>query len=575
MASTIRAPRKGNPYPPCLPGSAHVVDTVTPTLRRGLDEASGAAPADESAGLRFYAAMALFVAAHVALDWFSYIEPLYGLNITPWNPDPALGLVMWLCYGRRVALPWFAGLVCAEWLVRGLPGGLPVSLLLSAWLTVGYGAIGEVLRRRFSDARLVNKRRRLALWLGIAIPGLAVNAVVYMALLCATGLLPGEALSAAILRYAAGDVVGMVVAMPLLWMLAMADLRKALVAVLLRRETAVYTALCVLLMLGVFSGVLSNGQFRHYYFLFLPLIWAATRHGMPGTALISFLLQTGLICAARWGTAIDVPFAELQLLVAAFALVGVFIAINVENQRQAAEDLRHSLRLAAAGEMAGALAHELNQPVTALAAYGKACEHLLEKGGKQELLTETMRKMVNEAGRAADVVRRLREFFRTGAMHFESIPAGAVVEAVARQFEDRCRLGGVRLDVAPVPPVLLRADRLQIELVLRNLIANAIDSVCASAQAERRVAVVCTALEGARLSVSVEDNGAGVSPEMAARLFEPFVSSKSSGLGLGLVLSRAIVEAHGGTLWTEPGRRGVFRFVLPLAESPNLDGARA
>jgi two-component system sensor kinase FixL len=556
-----------------------VVDTVTPSLRRDPGSASalagpiGAAPLTDAAGPRFYMAMVLFVVCHVALDWFSYIDPLYGLNITPWNPDPALGLVLWLTYGRRVALPWFVALVAAEWLVRGMPGGLTATLLLSAWLTLAYGVVAEMLRRRFSDTRLVNKRRRLGVWMGIAIPGLTANALIYLTLLVAAGLLPAAALPAAAFRFAVGDIVGMVVSMPLLWMLAVPELRSGLLGILWRRETAAYVCLCGLMVWGVFFGPLGVGQFRHFYLLFLPVIWAATRHGMPGTALITFLLQIGIICAARWSTIVDVPFTELQLLGAAFALVGLFIAISVDDQRQAADELRQSLRLAAAGEMAGALAHELNQPVTALAAYGKACEHLLERGGNEALLQDTMRKMVHEAGRAADVVRRLREFFRTGAMHFESIPAAGVVQAVVRQFEDRCRHGGIRLEVAPVPAVLLRADRLQIELVLRNLIANAIDSVSASAQTDRSVAVICTALEGARLAVSVEDNGAGISAAMAARLFEPFVSSKSSGLGLGLVLSRAIVEAHGGTLWTEPGRRGVFRFVLPLAESAEPAGA--
>jgi two-component system sensor kinase FixL len=103
--------------------------------------------------------------------------------------------------------------------------------------------------------------------------------------------------------------------------------------------------------------------------------------------------------------------------------------------------------------------------------------------------------------------------------------------------------------------------------VLRNLLANAFDSVLARPPGQRRIGLSVEPLGGGRLQLSVEDSGAGVSSALAARLFEPFVSSKSSGLGLGLVLSRTIVEAHGGSLWAEVGEHGVFRFVLPLAEA--------
>src|SRR5450830_955064 len=93
-----------------------------------------------------------FVGLYLLFDWATYIDPLYGLNITPWNPDPALGLVCWLVYGWRSALPWFIALVLGEILVRGMPAGLVLTLLLSVWLTLGYGLIGVVLKRTFGTS---------------------------------------------------------------------------------------------------------------------------------------------------------------------------------------------------------------------------------------------------------------------------------------------------------------------------------------------------------------------------------------------------------------------------------------
>jgi len=259
------------------------------------------------------------------------------------------------------------------------------------------------------------------------------------------------------------------------------------------------------------------------------------------------------------------------------ALVGFFIGIAVDERRQAADDLKHTLRLAAAGEMAAALAHELNQPLTALAAYGKACEHLLAHGDTGELLQGAIARMVVESGRAAEVVRRLRDFFRTGAMRLEALDARVLVSTVSQQFVDALREHGVELAVdvdayaAATASPTLYADRLQIELVLRNLLANALDAVKGRPAGARRIRIVIAPLDGARLQLSVEDSGEGVSAALAVRLFEPFVSSKGSGMGLGLVLSRAIAEAHGGSLRADVATHGMFRLILP-AMAPGAHG---
>lgn len=515
--------------------------------------------------------LTVFVALYVWLDWFSYIEPLFRLNITPWNPNPALGLVIWLRFGRRAALPWFIALVLAEWWVRDLPTGLWLTLLLSTQLLIGYALIGVVLRRAFAEAEMPDNRQRLFSWLGIVITGLGLNGALYIGVLWLTGFIPAGPLTVAMVRFIIGDIVGVVVSMPLIWMLASHQGRAMLAKVLRSPETAAYLLLSGFLAWGVFNGAIGSGEYRHFYFLFLPIIWAAVRHGLAGTGLVAFTLQFGIILGVRTGKIVGIPFAELQLLGAALALVGFFIGAVVDEQRQMAEGLKQSLRLAAAGEMAAALAHELNQPMTALAAYGRACEHLLARGDTGPLLRDTIVKMVRESGRAAEVVRRLREFFRTGAMHLETSSVAAIVGTVTGQFEAQCAAHQVALLVVNEAGLEVRADRLQIELVVRNLVANAFDAVLTRAGGGGRIEVSTASLKGGRLRIAVQDNGPGVSNAVAARLFEPFVSGKSSGLGLGLVLSRAIVEAHGGHLWAQVGDKGLFSFILPLAQ-PGVPG---
>jgi signal transduction histidine kinase len=506
-----------------------------------------------------------FVAAYVLLDWVSFVYPLYGLNITPWNPAPALGLVYWLRHGRAALLPWFCSLLIGEALVRGWPLDLPLTVTISVCLTLGYALIGEQLRRRFVGGVALSDRSRLFAWLVTVLIGTLLNSLVYVSLLSFTGSLPEGAWTEGLVRFWIGDCVGIIVTMPLLWMLADPHDRQALGSLLMSWDTFGYITLAVAMLWATF-GLGMGSSFQHFYFLFLPIVWAAARQGLAGAAFVACALQFGVIIVVQWLNLVTVEVYELQMLGAVLALVGFFIGVVVDEQRQAVEELKHTLRLAAAGEMASALAHELNQPMTALTAYGEVCECLLARGETGNTLKDAIRRMVAESARAADVVRRLRDFFRTGATRLEATDIGALLEAAAAPFVERARGQGVDLRIGPVPAVSVLVDRLQLEVVLRNLLSNAFEAVAEQPAQGRRVHLTALLEPGGAIRLTVEDSGPGISPTTAGRLFEPFVSTKSSGLGLGLAISRAIVEAHGGSLWTEVGGRGLFRFTLPLQE---------
>jgi signal transduction histidine kinase len=360
-------------------------------------------------------------------------------------------------------------------------------------------------------------------------------------------------------------MVGVVVSMPLLWKLADPQDRLRLREAAWKPETLGYLALAIFVLWAVF-GYIMTSEFKHFYFLFLPLIWAASRQGVHGAALVVFVLQLAIVTLVRANSANNITVSELQMLDAVLALVGFFIGIVVDERRQVAEELKQTLRLASAGEMAAALAHELNQPMTALAVYGKACEHLLARGEAGELLKNAIGQMINESARAADVVRRLRDFFRTGAMQLEMVEAEALQAGIVQQFRPQFVEHGVQFSVAEAPALSAQVDRLQIELVLRNLLANALDAVRMQTGGERSIRLTAENV-GGKLRFTVEDSGSGLTRDAAQRLFEPFVSTKASGMGLGLVLSRSIVEAHGGTLWAEVAAHGVFRFILPALDS--------
>jgi two-component system sensor kinase FixL len=219
--------------------------------------------------------------------------------------------------------------------------------------------------------------------------------------------------------------------------------------------------------------------------------------------------------------------------------------------------------------MASALAHELNQPLTAIMNYVQACRRLLGAGDgvALERLQETMDKAIMQAGRAGQIIHRMRQFVQKGetARQVESINK-LIEEASALALVGAKESGIlVRLELSPdLPPVL--ADRIQIQQVVLNLIRNAIEAM---ASADRRELTVRTYEASDRMAeVAVADTGPGLDEAVTKQLFQPFVTTKPMGMGLGLSISRSIIDAHGGRLWAMPADAGgvTFHFILPVTE---------
>lgn len=229
--------------------------------------------------------------------------------------------------------------------------------------------------------------------------------------------------------------------------------------------------------------------------------------------------------------------------------------------------LAHASRLTLAGEMASALAHELNQPLTAIAAYARGCLRLM-RNSDSEVLKEGIGEVVQQAERAADVIARLRDFVRTGALQRTVVDVGELAGcalALVRRDAEQNRIA-LRADVPPgLPPVLI--DRIHIEQVILNLVRNAMDATLLSASTRRTVTLRARATHGQAVEITIADSGPGVPDDVAGRLFHPFVTTKPGGMGLGLSISHSVVEAHGGQLRLVSNSRAgaVFGFDLPVA----------
>lgn len=508
---------------------------------------------------------AFLVTGYVALDWASYIHPLHGLNITPWNPAPALGVVFLMRFGKRAILPIVAAIILAETWVRGLPVDFSITLGLAVLLSFGYWAVAAVLRKFITDGELFKNQMNLFIWAGVIAAGTLLNSGIFVFTLALAGYVPAGGVEQAIFQYWVGDCAGVLITMPFLLMIMDERGRDQLRKLVLRRDFLLdlfIVAFCIWIEFGLGAAA----EFKYFYVLLLPVAWAGSRQGLPGAVVVAMLVQLGIIAAVHWEDLATVTVIEVQTLAAVIAFFGFFIGVVIDEKQRISAELRQTLRLAAAGEMAGALAHELNQPLTALSTYGSACELLLKNGETGPRLYDAVQSMVRESFRASEVLRRLRDFFRTGATQLEVLELGKILATASGLFESRAARDSVKLLIGSVPPVRVLGDRLQLEVVLRNLIANAFDAVAERPPGERAVEISVVREGGSLVCISIEDNGPGFDEARLDKVFEGFHSTKSSGLGLGLIISRAIAEAHGGSLWAEAADHGIFRLSLPTED---------
>jgi two-component system, LuxR family, sensor kinase FixL len=157
----------------------------------------------------------------------------------------------------------------------------------------------------------------------------------------------------------------------------------------------------------------------------------------------------------------------------------------------------------------------------------------------------------------------VREFFRSGAIALEELSLAELINDSVDACAEQARNENVQLQVHAIPPATLVGDRIQLDIVLRNLLSNALQALAQMPPGEARRITVDAGMEGVSIWIRIADNGPGIADKIRPRLFEPFISLKSSGLGLGLAISRAIVEAHGGALTVEPSRHAVLKMTLP------------
>jgi signal transduction histidine kinase len=523
-------------------------------------------------------AVGYYLAARLGFAFTLQPHPISTL----WPPNALLLAALLLAPAR--AWWWLLAAALPAHLLAELQSGVPSAMVL-AWFAsnCSEALIGAALVRAFVPGRLrLDSFRNAGVFLlcgALAAP--LLSSFLDAALVKLIGWGHGEYLELVRMRVFANVLAELTVAPLILTWAAfgLAGLRRAPPRRYLE-AVALFAGLLAASLVAFDLPLVDANTAPALFYAPLPfLLWAAVRLGAVGTASALALVVVVTIWGAVNGLG---PFSggtpqetarDMQLFLTAVAVPMLLLAVVLEERGRATRDAReqrlqltHLSRVAMLGELSGGIAHELNQPLTAILSNAQAAQRFLASPEvDREELAEILRDIIAADQRAGEVIRRLRALFVRGETQFQPLDANELVrEALGIVHGDLItRAVEVVPQLAAGLPALA-GDRVELQQVMLNLILNACEAMSGAEPGSRSLTVRSRTAEGG-VQVSFIDRGPGFPAGQHEKLFEPFYTTKPQGLGLGLSISRSIVLAHGGRLWgsATPGRGASFHIYLP------------
>jgi len=532
---------------------------------------------------------AMCLAAYVILAWVSFIHVHKGLPVTPWDPGLGVVFALMVLAGPRAGLVLLAGVIIAEVLVLQNEVDWPVVIGIGAITSLSYTSVTVFARLHLQiDVGLFHLRDVLLL-LVVGLAGAVIDTVLLTVFLFAVGQLNVRDVVQVFSPLLIGDMIGIAVVTPLLLRFVFRQRSVGLHQLLsIAPEGALYLVVIGAALWAIISSENLYG-FRLFYLLFMPVVIAAVRHGLDGACFSLAATQFGLIGLLHLSGYNAAEFTEFQVLMLVLTVTGLIVGVVVserENSDRLARDAQarlmerqagaaHAARLNLVSGMASALAHEINQPLTAARALARSVQHLLgTPGADLTRAGNNLTALLAHIDHAGAIVRRMRDFIRRGGPHVSTIDTRKMLEQALTLAFAEASAKHVRLDLdAPDSLPVIHGDRVQLEQVVLNLVHNAVEAIVGTGRSEGHIRVVARHHTAPpRVEIGVLDNGPGVEDQLAVRLFDPLATSKQDGLGLGLSISASIVEAHGGRVWLHCREAGAteFRFSVPLVQSKVL-----
>ncbi|MBF0267101.1 MAG: MASE1 domain-containing protein [Alphaproteobacteria bacterium] len=521
-------------------------------------------------GLRDLAIGAIYLTLYMTADLAAAAHRFADLAAHPWNAAPAISFAIAARHGRNglwfaVAAPLLAGLIDGGFLAT------PLSAILRIAAETAGAALGLALLHPRNSAPVwsLKRRRGVLRFLTAASAASALTTII----LAIPPFQNAGSLEAALLLFLFNLVAILSIA-PLI-LIYDKSWRHIRFQTLLSGEIILQTGALTLIAWEVF-GQFVNAEIHFFYLLFLPFAWIATRHGQTGAALALGAIYVAPVLTDLLYGHESAMIVEMQIRLGVLAVTSLLFGAMTAERRDAEmrmqerqTELAHFQRLNVGWEMASALAHELNQPLTAAMNLTQAALRLLKSPSPDiERAANVMSMSVDRVERVGQIIHGLRDFMRKGELTLSANAMSDMADDAIRLVSAEANAAGVAIQssgMSALPEVM--ADKTQIVQVLINLLRNAIQSLTLSKTQHPQI-TVAGRIDMDMIEISVADNGPGMPKDVMDHLFEPFVTTKVAGMGLGLSISKSILEAHEGRLWAEnaPTSGAIFRFTLPLAK---------
>lgn len=294
---------------------------------------------------------------------------------------------------------------------------------------------------------------------------------------------------------------------------------------------------------------------------------------LVGAGCIALTLLSDLLTAATGSSGIGFINTVISLLAIATT---TYLALKIESEKAAAYEARsqlaHVARVTTLGELTASIAHEVNQPLAAAVINGNACLRWLEdQPPNLDEARQAVARLVKDANRASEIIAQVRTLTKGSPPQKDWLAINEIILATVSLIDNEILQNHVslRTDLSDDVP-LVEGDRVQLQQVILNLILNALEAMNRIPEGQRVLIVSSARNDAKSVLIKVQDSGAGLAPEKFDRLFNAFYTTKPDGMGMGLAISRSIVEAHGGRIWATPNspRGAVFQFILPIGMEP-------
>jgi len=510
------------------------------------------------------------------LEWVTIIYQIDGLGITLWSPAAGLSLALLLICGPGFAPFVFIAALIADYLIYSGPRGAVAPVGTSFVLALGLCAMAEALRPAITYPIRVSGVTHILL---AVTAGTLMMAAAYCLFLLIANLLSPPRLFIAIRNFWIGDTLGIISVLPATAAIAAVRARGRSVLNGASFMSVVYFAGMLGPALWMIFGLRRADEFQFFYLLFLPVIWVAVLYGYTVISLALLPIHVLLVAVA---TSLHYPadhFIVFQMLMLVLSGTGLLLGSAITEASVAEHlllsqqaDLARAARQALVGATGTAIAHEISQPLASATSYLHAARRMLRGPSDPIPIEEALVNAEAEARRARETLERIRDYVSTGRLNLSRLDVKPLAQRITNSVGREAAARGVCLKFSVSDDLpKLQADRIQIEQLLFNLLSNAIDAAAESS--EPGLVQVRVLRSGDRIRISVDDNGPGIAGEIQQRLFQPFETTKRTGMGLGLTLVRQIVDAHEGEIrWNRRAPHGVrFDVELPINASNRHD----